>query len=380
MKVDNLIIGGGYAGLTCAMEVQSGSTLLVNDDSSHWASTRFHQFFSGLAKPCVDLPGLLAEKDLHFMQASYDLDFSKLDQIQEQKKVFINQTEIEFNNIVFAVGAKSRTIPAEAIDVPMLTLADFKSLDLWKRGPEALLKDIGNRDPVCFVGGGATGIQMLFEFLTVARKKYKLENEIYLVTGDSGFFTGMSDKFSRVVQKRLQKNRVQVLFNTLVSEVQSNKISLTDLTGSNQEKLSVSAVFSFPGIEAGFKEFTCDQYGRLTANNKAYESIFAIGDFTRYQSKGLNSDSAQAAVRKGKLVAQNLRLRNESKKLKPYNYKELGYFLSLGRGDGVGWMLHPENVIDGPPALVIKEAIEVQHDLYLKGFDTYLPFGNIFLN
>ena len=41
-------------------------------------------------------------------------------------------------------------------------------------------------------------------------------------------------------------------------------------------------------------------------------------------------------------------------------------------------MLHPENVIDGPPALVIKEAIEVQHDLYLKGFGTYLPFGNIF--
>ena len=75
-----------------------------------------------------------------------------------------------------------------------------------------------------------------------------------------------------------------------------------------------------------------------------------------------------------------MRLKNESKRLKPYNYKELGYFLSLGRGDGVGWMLHPENVIDGPPALVIKEAIEVQHDLYLKGFDTYLPFGNIFLN
>lgn len=380
MKVDNLIIGGGYAGLTCALEAQSGSTLLVNDDASHWASTRLHQFFSGLAKPCVDLGGLLEERDLHFMQASYVLDFAKLDQIQDQKKIVINKTDIEFNNIVFAVGAKSRTISTEAIDVPMLTLKDFKSQDLWDRGLEDLLKGIVSRDPVYFIGGGATGIQMLFEFLTVARKKYKLENEIYLVTGDSGFFTGLSDKFSRVVQKRLQKHRVQVLFNSLVSKVQGNKIHLTDLSGSHQEEISASAVFSFPGIQPGLKEFTCDQYGRLIANSKVYESIFAIGDFTRYQSQGLNSDSAQAAVRKGKLVAQNLRLKNESKRLKPYNYKELGYFLSLGRGDGVGWMLHPENVIDGPPALVVKEAIEVQHDLYLKGFDTYLPFGNIFLN
>jgi NADH:ubiquinone reductase (H+-translocating) len=381
MNVDNLVIGGGYAGLTCALEVRSGSTLLVNDDSFHWASTRFHQFFSGATIPSIDLPKLLSEKDVHFMQGKLNLDFSQANQLEETKSLLLNDKEIKFKNLVLAVGAQPRDISAKNIEVPMLSLGDFKSRDLWDKGPEPVMEAIRkNNSPVCFIGGGATGIQMIFEFISVARKKYNLQNEIYLITGESGFFDKLSDKFSRVVQKRLQKQRVQVYFSSFVKEIQGKSIIVTDVAGRNREVIDVSAVFSFPGIKPGLQEFNCDQYGRLIQGNQINSSIFAIGDFTRYDSMGLNSDSAQSAVRKGKLVAANLRSKNLGKKLKPYDYKELGYFLSLGRGDGVGWMLHPENVIDGPAALVIKEAIEVQHDLYLKGYDTYLPFGNIFLN
>ena len=115
-------------------------------------------------------------------------------------------------------------------------------------------------------------------------------------------------------------------------------------------------------------------------DNDELESVYAVGDCTKYAGQGLNSSSAQAAVRKGKLVAQNLNRKSTGKDLKQYTYKELGYFLSLGPGDGVGWMIHPDNVLSGPPAMVVKETIEAQYDLFIRGFDTYLPFGNIFMN
>jgi NADH dehydrogenase len=104
------------------------------------------------------------------------------------------------------------------------------------------------------------------------------------------------------------------------------------------------------------------------------QEIFSAGDCADYAGNGLNQLSAQAAVRKGKLVAHNIRNLNAGRGLHRYRYQEKGYLLSLGSVDAVGWLGLRCNLIKGFAANVLKEAMESQYNLYLDGVDTYLGF------
>ncbi len=119
-------------------------------------------------------------------------------------------------------------------------------------------------------------------------------------------------------------------------------------------------------------ELECNAFGQVLVQGSPLPSIFAAGDCARYPAPGLDSLTAQAAVRKGRLVAENiLRLAAGMRPL-AYDYRELGYFLSLGSLDGIGWLLSRASVLKGTPALAVKQAIEAQFQLLLRGVDTYL--------
>ena len=100
-------------------------------------------------------------------------------------------------------------------------------------------------------------------------------------------------------------------------------------------------------------------------------ALFAAGDCARYAGGGLDAMTAQAAVRKGKLVAENIRRLSRHEPLAAYDYQALGYFLSLGPLDGIGWLGSPGNILSGAPAFTVKIAVEAQFNLFLRGVDTY---------
>ena len=132
----------------------------------------------------------------------------------------------------------------------------------------------------------------------------------------------------------------------------------------------------FPGVCAFPQALCADSYGRVLVE-KPLENIFAAGDCSVFQGKGLNRLSAQAALRKGKLVALNLLAQARGRAMKAYTYQENGYMVSLGRHDAAGWLAVPANVVTGVPAVACKEALESQYNLYLGGVDTYLPFFSL---
>jgi NADH dehydrogenase len=101
--------------------------------------------------------------------------------------------------------------------------------------------------------------------------------------------------------------------------------------------------------------------------------VFAAGDCSRYRLPGSNALTAQTAVRKGKLAARNiLRHSGRIRLLEPYWHQDLGYVISLGPSDAVGWIALERNIVAGLPAAVVKEIVEAQYDLLLAGIDTYI--------
>jgi NADH dehydrogenase len=118
---------------------------------------------------------------------------------------------------------------------------------------------------------------------------------------------------------------------------------------------------------------SANTFGQVIIDKQPMQNIFTAGDCSSYNSFGSNTITAQSAVRKGKLAARNiLRSSGVLKLLEPYLHRDLGYVVSLGPTDAVGWLALENNVVGGIPALVIKELVECQYDLLLTGIDTYL--------
>jgi NADH dehydrogenase len=139
-----------------------------------------------------------------------------------------------------------------------------------------------------------------------------------------------------------------------------------------QTRLASGLTFCFVGKRSAMALET-NAFGQVMAGRTALSHIFAAGDCSRYRSVGSNVPTAQSAVRKGKLCARNiLRHSGNLKILEPYLHQDLGYVISLGPRDAIGWIGLQANVVGGAPAVVVKELVEAQHELLLAGIDTYL--------
>ena len=81
----------------------------------------------------------------------------------------------------------------------------------------------------------------------------------------------------------------------------------------------------------------------------------------------------RVTLRKGKVAAKNiLREAGILHFCLSYMHEDIGYLLSLGPDDGVGWIGSKNAIVRGLPAFLAKEGIEAQYDLLLSGIDSYV--------
>jgi NADH dehydrogenase len=110
----------------------------------------------------------------------------------------------------------------------------------------------------------------------------------------------------------------------------------------------------------------------VVLDRKVLTHIFTAGDCSYYDDFGSNLMTSQSALRKGKAAANNiLREAGILRFCLPYMHQDIGYLLSLGPYDAVGWIGSKNAIVSGLPAFIAKEAIEAQYDLLLSGVNTY---------
>jgi NADH dehydrogenase FAD-containing subunit len=101
--------------------------------------------------------------------------------------------------------------------------------------------------------------------------------------------------------------------------------------------------------------------------------IDSAGDCSHYDEMGSNLMTSQSALRKGRAVAKNILLKAGVLRFcLPYMHQDIGYLLSLGPSDAIGWIGSKNTLVSGLPAFMAKEAIEAQYDWLLSGFDSYV--------
>ncbi len=370
-----VILGGGYAGLAAALDLCRNRipvTLVSESDSFLklvFLQRAIHTEIEQLRIPFEDLAGRFG---FRFRQAQVPFDAKALSEWSQAGR--LGELDLEFQALVVTTGARPPDLESATSESDrashLLTESDLRA----GLGVERMRRFCAERPEgaVTVVGGGPTGIQFLFELSDFFRLR-RIQPHLRLVTMDDRLLPVFPDRFHEIALEKAHARGIEVMLSAAFHRQVGPRIELS----AHHESLSVDSDLTIlcPGVRPTPALLGADVYGRVLGEHGTLPNVFTAGDCSRFDGNGLNSMSAQAAVRKGKVVAENVRRTFAGARLERYNYREVGYFLSLGYWDGLGWIGWPGNVLTGLPAFAVKEAVEAQFDLFVTGWDTYLnPF------
>lgn len=372
-----VVAGGGYAGIAAITVLRRYSPdaeiTLIDPGVNHLKITHLHETFR---YPLSDLliPYAVLEQRLGccHVRGALPLDEVTLCQWQRDRCVQVDGLKIPFDYLLVASGAR----PVERSDTDhtaknVLGLEDFFTIsgaDLLNRFLETRSDE---RSYISVIGGGATGIQFLFE-LADYLYRHRVNHGLQLIDDRERVLQQFPRGFSWYVEKRMLELDIEFYPETHFLEQRADKLLLKDKISERHFELSSVLTLKFTGNRQSNLVRT-NSFGQVLTDDGLLEHVFAAGDGSVYPSPGSNSMTAQSAVRKGKLAARNI-LRHSGllKVLEPYLHRDLGYVVNLGPHDAVGWLAIENNVVTGIPAMIIKEVVETQYDLLLSGVDTYL--------
>lgn len=370
-----VVLGGGYAGLasliTLAKRKPELDLHLIDAQAEHCKVTNLHKSF---ARPVEDFQvpyQALADRfGFNFHRQRIDFSTHQLRDWQQLKQIDLAGQPLTFDWLVIGTGA--------APLVMVSGQSGFGLTSLRQGAGRALLDRLSERDPeqelqISLVGGGATGLQVLFELHEQLRKK-RIKNRLRLIALNPQLVPELPAGAHSYVLRKLKREGIEYLPETGYLGHDQEQIQLEDCNSGEPYSRRSDLTLLFPGVARSPFKVTANAYGQVTCGGQELAAIFAVGDCSEYDATGLNQLTAQAAVRKGKLVSHNIISLLADRPMRGYRYQEKGYLVSLGAIDAIGWLGLRCNLASGFSANLIKEAMETQYDLFLDGIDTYLGF------
>lgn len=364
------IIGGGYAAIAALISLQRYSPFtgvtLIDPKEAHVKITHLHETFRRpLSEFIIPFERIAERFNCRYVQSAVEITEANLREWQENKGLAVGDEFIEFDYLLIATGSG---VPPMEKGEQVYDLVDFMNTD-----GSALIDRIENSvgSILTVVGGGATGIQFLFELAHFIRNR-KRPFRLRLVDAEDTVLKQFAPPLGRYVQTRMADSGIDYVPRTFYRGQKGGRVRVENRDTGEWAELESGAAFLFPG-KLPEQVWTTDIFGQVMIGGRPLGRVFAAGDCSHYRGIGSNTVTAQAAVRKGRLAARNiLRSSGRLKVLEPYLHRDLGYVISLGPNDAIGWMGIEGNVVAGVPALVVKELVEAQYDLLLAGIDTYL--------
>ncbi len=275
-KTDILIIGGGPAGVTCALTARKNypekEIILVRDREKSVIPCGIPYIFYRLKSAEEDiLPDkILEDNDIKLLiQKAVEI-------LIDNKKVrFENGKEIEYEKLVLATGSEPVFIPIKGIDKKGVFVIK-KDLNYLKELREAVLE----AKNIVIIGGGFIGVEVAEEISRIKGKNISIVER-----GSYCLETNFDEEFTKVVEEKLKEKGVKLYTGKVVEEIGGReKVEYVRLN--SKEKLPCDLVLlsvgARPNIQlaktAGIKVMEkggiwVDEYLRTNIAD-----IFAVGD------------------------------------------------------------------------------------------------------
>ncbi|MCS7200982.1 MAG: FAD-dependent oxidoreductase [Patescibacteria group bacterium] len=251
----------------------------------------------------------------------------------EEKFLIVNEKEkITFDYLVISLGATTNFygVPgAEEFSFRFSSLDEMKKL----RDYISNLDHKETIDKLVVVGGGATGVQLASKINFFLRKIKLKKIEIILIEKGKRILSNFGDRVSNKCYDFLSKNGIKIFLEKEVTEIGENYIRLDSGDIIEKAKIIWTAGVK-PNLPKIVGNLQFNRRGQIVVNRffqvKNYENVFALGDVISFEDINV-PQSAQAAVKEAKYLAQNLKNIFTSSNLKLFRYYHAGDLIPLKR-------------------------------------------------
>ncbi|MBL0386599.1 NAD(P)/FAD-dependent oxidoreductase [Tumebacillus sp. ITR2] len=374
-----VILGAGYAGLVCALELnklatsQDAEIVLVNKHDYHQLITQLHEPAVGAKKQediTVSLNSVLGSKPIKFIKDTV-VSINK-----EQQSVELEHSTIAYDYLVVALGSET-----EFFGIPGLKEYSFtmKSVNQANRIREHIEKCFENyskekRDSMLtFVVGGAgfSGIELVGELadkLPELTAKYNVPKDkvkVFSVEAAPSIMPGFDPELVDFAKQSLEQRGVKFSIGTPVVQVEPGKVHLKggDIIETDTMIWTGGVRGVQQVIDAGFET---EPRGRAKVDEHmralGHKNVWIIGDacFVLTPEGRPYPPTAQISTQMGANAAVNIYATMKHIKLEKFDPHLYGAVASLGRKEAVA-NLSPKFKPKGWVAYRIKDASKLRY-------------------
>lgn len=365
---DVLIVGGGFGGVYCGLELESHmkraakstkkpKAILVSEQNFLLFSPLLPEAASGTLEPrhCVTpIRQLLRYTQLMAGRVSaIDTQARKATVVDVKGK----ELEIYYQVLVLAPGSVPSIFPIPGL---VENAHGFKSLPdaIWLRN--RLLSQLeaaeATQDPVqrrelltfTFIGGGYAGIEALAELDSMATEACAFYHNVspsdfrwVLIEATASLLPGISEKLAKYSEMQLRKRGVEFHFNTRLISCNENVIVTND--EEFQPFRSATIVWTAgqrPSSLLAEIGLDVDERGKVTVNEfmqvEGSLATYAVGDCANVPDPngGYCPGTAQHAMRQGKTAGRGVADDFGLALRRPFTYRTRGLAVTLGKGVG----------------------------------------------
>ncbi|WP_314055166.1 NAD(P)/FAD-dependent oxidoreductase [Porphyromonas catoniae] len=354
-----VIAGGGFGGLKLAQELDSRhfQVILIDHHNYHQFPPLIYQVASsGLEPSSIAFPFRSALRK----KKGFVFRLAEIQGVAPERNLLLTSVgEVKYDYLILACGGTTNFFGNDQIarhSLPMKTLYESMNLRnvLLQNIEKALVSDDEERRnallTVAIVGGGPSGVEIAGALAEM--KRYVLPKDypyldsslfrIHLLDASPRLLQAMSERSSETAARGLREMGVEIHTGTMVSDYDGKTLRLSD--GSEMKTRTVIWVSGIvanavEGIQAEAlgrgRRILVDEHNEV----KGLTNVFAIGDQCLMTADANYPNGhpqlAQVAIQQARLLARNLRARQEGKPLSPFHYKDLGSMATIGRNRAV---------------------------------------------
>lgn len=379
-----LVIGGGFGGIKTALKLAGhrGIQVTLISDKPHFEyHAALYRVVTGRSplEVCIPLREIFLGKDVEIIEDKLvSVDFES--QLARGK----SGNNYRYDSLVLALGSETAYF-----DIPGLEKLSYgfksitEALELKNHLHQLMTNlakepgsQVANNCHITVVGGGASGVEVAGELITYVHglaHKHRVNRSkitVDLIESAARLLPGLSEKTSRLVEKRLRHLGVNIYLNrTLIKE----EVELIYLKGM---EIKTKTVIWTAGVKTNhayqkFDEFEFDDKGRVVVDEHLHasgrENVYVIGDAAATKFSGM----AQTAVNDGDLVAENIVSQIRNRPLLTYRPRPPLYAIPIGPGWAVATVFGTQ--ISGRLGWLVRRAADLQF------FTTILPFKKAWL-
>jgi NADH dehydrogenase len=365
-----LILGGGFAGLYTAMELEKAlrddpetRITLVNRDNFFLFTPMLHE----VAASDLDLTNIVNPIRKLLRKVSFFAgEVEKIDLAQQTVTVshgFDRHThDMKYDRLVIGVGSTTNffnNLGLERNAVTLKTLADAANLRnrliaLLEEADSECYADI--RQPLLtFVvaGGGFAGVETIASINDFIRESLRFypnlrstHVRVVLVHPGPLILPELSAELGAYAQRKMQERRIEVRVNCKVNAYDGEVVTLSDGEAIPARTLIWTAGTT-PSALLG--ALPCrKEHGRLLVEDTLevpdWPGVYALGDCALIPDRTTGKycpPTAQHALREGKVTARNIVASLRGGQKMSFSFKTVGQLAAIGRRTGVadvfGW-------------------------------------------